>query len=242
MPDRDRQDLLESLAQTRAILEDFHSLGLSELYLPPADLGGGKQAAGSTRDGGSDREGRAETLEDIRSDLEGCGRCPLCQGGKQIVFGAGRGDAELVFVGEAPGREEDESGEPFVGEAGRLLDSILFAMGMDRQDVYLCNVEKFRPPKNREPLSTEVEACEPFLKRQLAAIRPRLIVALGRLAAQTLLKSDAAVSDLRGKWHQYEGVPLMPTYHPSYLLRNPASKKEVWEDMKQVVRRLRQSV
>ena len=145
-----------------------------------------------------------------------------------------------MFVGEAPGREEDEKGEPFVGEAGRLLDRILFAMGMRREDVYICNVEKCRPPGNRDPKPEEIEACEPYLKRQLAAIRPRIIVTLGRFAAQTLLRDDTPIGRLRGTWRQYEGIPLMPTYHPAFLLRNPSSKREAWEDMKQVVRRLRE--
>jgi DNA polymerase len=146
-----------------------------------------------------------------------------------------------VLVGEAPGREEDKQGMPFVGEAGRLLDRMLFAMGLGREDVYICNVLKCRPPGNRDPQSEEIAACEPFLIRQLAAIRPRVIVGMGRFAVQTLLREKQAVSRLRGQWREYEGIPLMPTYHPAYLLRNPASKREVWEDLKQVMGRLRGS-
>ena len=143
-----------------------------------------------------------------------------------------------MLVGEAPGREEDEKGYPFVGEAGRLLDKILFAMKLSRQDVYICNVIKCRPPKNRDPQPAEIAACEPFLQQQLAAIKPQIILALGRFAAQTLLQTNTPIGRLRGHWHEYQGVPLMPTYHPAYLLRNPAGKREVWEDMKQVLHRL----
>jgi DNA polymerase len=158
-----------------------------------------------------------------------------------VVFGVGNPKARLVLVGEAPGREEDEKGEPFVGEAGRLLDRILFAMGLSRDEVYICNVLKCRPPNNRDPEPDEVAMCEPFLIRQLAAIRPQMIVALGRFAIQTLLQSKAPISKLRGTWQQYQGIPLMPTYHPAYLLRNPNGKREVWADMKLVVERLRES-
>ncbi|MBE0598113.1 MAG: uracil-DNA glycosylase [Desulfuromonadales bacterium] len=183
---------------------------------------------------------RRETLEEIRAELEECRRCQLCTGRRTIVFGVGNPQARLVFVGEAPGREEDEKGEPFVGEAGRLLDRILFAMGLRREQVYICNVEKCRPPANRDPLPEEIAACEPYLQRQLAAIGPQVIVTLGKFAAQTLLRDEAPISRLRGHWRQYQGVALMPTYHPAFLLRNPAAKREVWEDMKQVLQRLRE--
>lgn len=238
MPDRLQKELLQTLAQSRAALEDLKLLGLDTLpefedsrepCLPEAEPAPGSGGAGSV-----------ETLEDIRRDLGECRRCPLCAERNRIVFGVGNPRARLVFVGEAPGREEDEKGEPFVGEAGRLLDRILFAMGMNREDVYICNVEKCRPPGNRDPLPEEISACEPFLKRQLRAIRPRLIVALGRFAAQTLLREETPIGRLRGRWKEYEGIPLMPTFHPAYLLRNPGGKKEVWEDMKQVMNRLRE--
>ncbi|OGR30159.1 MAG: uracil-DNA glycosylase [Desulfuromonadales bacterium GWD2_61_12] len=177
-------------------------------------------------------------MDEIRADLGDCQRCPLCRGRRQIVFGVGNPAAALVFVGEGPGREEDERGEPFVGEAGRLLDRILFAMGLERSQVYICNVIKCRPPGNRDPEPEEIAACEPFLKRQLAAIRPQLIVTLGRFAAQTLLQDEKPISRLRGTWREYAGIPVMPTFHPAYLLRSPAEKREVWEDMKQVMQRL----
>ncbi len=143
-----------------------------------------------------------------------------------------------MFVGEAPGADEDASGEPFVGAAGQLLTKMIAAMGFRREDVYICNILKCRPPGNRNPEPDEVAECEPFLKRQLAALRPRMIVALGKFAAQTLLRSDAPISALRGQFHAYEGIPLMPTYHPAFLLRTPSMKREVWNDLQQVMAEL----
>jgi DNA polymerase len=180
----------------------------------------------------------SETLEEIRADLGDCCRCGLGQSRNHLVFGTGNPMARLVLVGEAPGGEEDRRGEPFVGEAGQLLDRILKAMHLERCDVYICNVLKCRPPNNRDPLPEEIERCEPFLVRQLAAIKPEVIVTLGRFAAQSLLRSKTPIGRLRGSWHTYQGIPLMPTFHPAYLLRNPAGKREVWEDMKQVMQRL----
>lgn len=182
---------------------------------------------------------RPESLEELQARLTGCERCALSQGRTNIVFGVGNPQADLVLVGEAPGREEDIQGFPFIGEAGRLLDKILFAMHLSRRDVYICNVIKCRPPSNRDPQPEEIAACEQFLKSQLATIKPRLIVTLGRFAAQTLLQSSDPISKLRGRWLEYQGIPLMPTYHPAYLLRNPAGKRDVWEDMKQVLARLK---
>ncbi|MEZ4600350.1 MAG: uracil-DNA glycosylase [Syntrophotaleaceae bacterium] len=236
MPDKFHKELLETVSQVRAVLEDFQSLGISELTLPslPAEL-----PVCLPGEPGPEEFCRRETLEEIRADLGDCRRCPLCERRNQIVFGTGNRRASLVFVGEAPGREEDLKGEPFVGEAGRLLDRILFAIGLHREDIYICNVIKCRPPGNRDPQPEEVAVCESFLKRQLASIRPRLIVTLGRFAAQSLLRSQTPISRLRGVWQSYEGIPLMPTYHPAFLLRNPAAKRDVWEDMKQVRAKMR---
>lgn len=180
----------------------------------------------------------AKGLQVVREDLGECQRCKLAPRRTNIVFGVGNPDAPLVFVGEAPGADEDRTGEPFVGAAGQLLTKMIEAMGLGRQDVYICNILKCRPPGNRNPEPDEIAACEPFLKRQLAAIRPRMIVALGKFAAQCLLRSDAPISRLRGGWQAYEGIPLMPTYHPAFLLRNPAAKREVWSDLQQVMREL----
>lgn len=174
----------------------------------------------------------AANLDSIRQELGNCQRCALHASRTQIVFGTGNPHAELVFVGEAPGREEDLQGEPFVGQAGQLLTRIIEAIGLKRQEVYITNVIKCRPPENRNPAPEEIAACEPFLIKQLQAIRPRLICALGTFAAQTLLKTEAKISALRGKFHVYQGIPIMPTYHPAFLLRNPQKKRDVWEDMK----------
>jgi len=146
--------------------------------------------------------------------------------------------AGLVFVGEAPGADEDMQGRPFVGKAGQLLTRIIVAMGLQRQDVYICNILKCRPPGNRNPKPEEIAACEPFLIRQLQAIGPKVICALGTFAAHALLKTDVPISLLRGRFHSYQGIPLMPTYHPAYLLRNPGAKKQVWEDVQQVMKAL----
>ena len=176
-----------------------------------------------------------ETLEELRDEIGDCQRCELSKGRKTIVFGVGNPDADLVFVGEAPGRDEDIQGEPFVGKAGQLLTKIISAMGLTRDKVYICNVIKCRPPDNRDPLPSEIQMCEPFLKEQLNIIKPRAICTLGSFASQTLLKSEVRISRLRGQLRDYNGVPLMPTYHPSYLLRNPQAKREVWEDIKKVM-------
>ncbi len=175
----------------------------------------------------------------VRDELGDCRRCKLHQGRKNLVYGVGNPDAHLVFVGEGPGADEDEQGEPFVGKAGQLLTKMIEAMGYRRQDVYICNVVKCRPPGNRNPEPDEIAACEPFLKKQLCAIRPRMIVALGKFAAQCLLRDDTPISRLRGSFRSYEGIQLMPTFHPAYLLRDPTKKKEAWEDLKTVLAALR---
>ena len=177
-----------------------------------------------------------DALRAIRSDLGDCTRCKLHGGRTHLVFGVGDPAAQLMFVGEGPGADEDQQGEPFVGRAGQLLTKMIEAMGFARSDVYIANVVKCRPPGNRDPEPDEIEACEPFLKSQIAAIQPRVIVALGRFAVQTLLHDATPISRLRGKWREYEGVKLMPTFHPAYLLRSPAEKKPAWEDLQQVMK------
>lgn len=180
-----------------------------------------------------------ENLEDIRSDLGDCRRCVLADGRTHLVFGEGHPQADLVFVGEGPGFEEDRSGQPFVGPAGQLLSRIIEAMHLSRDRVYICNVVKCRPPENRNPSPEEIGACRPFLERQLAAVRPKVICALGAVAARTLLDTDVPISALRGRFHDYRGIKVMPTFHPSYLLRNPDQKREVWEDVKKIMALLR---
>ena len=174
-------------------------------------------------------------LAAIRADIGDCTRCKLHRlGRRQIVFGVGNPEADLMFVGEAPGRDEDEQGIPFVGRAGQLLTKIIEAIGLKREDVYIANVIKCRPPENRNPEPDEVETCEPFLFQQIDTIRPTVIVALGTFAARALLRTLDPISRLRGRVYDYRGAKLMPTFHPAYLLRNPSSKREVWEDMKRV--------
>ena len=183
-----------------------------------------------------------EALEQIRKNLGACQRCKLGATRNNLVFGVGNPKARLVFVGEGPGADEDAQGEPFVGDAGKMLNRIITAMELKREDVYICNVVKCRPPKNRPPESDEVSTCSPFLLRQLQSIRPEAIVALGSSAAQALLQTKVPISKLRGKFHDFHGIPLMPTYHPSYLLRtggNSDSFWSVWDDMTQVLQLLK---
>ncbi|MGH9140797.1 MAG: uracil-DNA glycosylase [Vicinamibacterales bacterium] len=182
----------------------------------------------------------ADALVAIRADIGDCTRCKLhTLGRKQIVFGVGNPEADLMFVGEAPGADEDEQGIPFVGRAGQLLTKIIEAIELRRDDVYIANIIKCRPPQNRNPEPDEVASCEPFLFRQIDTIKPKVIVALGKYAAQTLLRSETPISRLRGRIFEYRGARLVPTFHPAYLLRNPSSKREVWEDMKLVKRLLK---
>lgn len=195
-------------------------------------------AAGQAAAGG----GPQESLEKIRRDLGDCQRCKLGKGRRNLVFGVGNLKARLVFVGEGPGADEDAQGEPFVGDAGKMLNRIITAMGLTRDEVYICNVVKCRPPNNRDPEPDEIGACSPYLLRQLRAINPEVIVGLGKFASQTLLTTKEPISKLRGRFRDYHGIPFMPTYHPSYLLRsggNSDSFWDVWSDMVQVLRMLK---
>jgi len=185
---------------------------------------------------GLDRTG---DLDDLRAHIGDCRRCKLAPHRTHLVFGVGNPRARLVFVGEAPGRDEDLKGEPFVGRAGQLLTEIITkGMGLARKDVYIANVIKCRPPENRNPEPDEVESCEPLLLRQLELIGPEVIVALGKFAVQTLLRTKTPITQLRGRWYDYHGIKLMPTFHPAYLLRNPGDKRLVWEDIQKVMRAL----
>ncbi len=234
MSDKLYHECHEIISQGKAILEDLQQWGFESVVPLPAEkpvaTPGQIQEEKTTFETGA--------LAELEANLMGCKLCPLAEKRKNIVFGAGNSQARLVLVGEAPGREEDETGVPFVGEAGRLLEKILLAMHLSRDEVYICNVLKCRPPDNRDPYPDEIAACEPFLQQQLALIQPEVIITLGRFAAQELLKTTKPIGKLRGQWHEYEGIPLMPTFHPAYLLRNPSGKRPVWEDMKQVMRRL----
>ena len=176
----------------------------------------------------------AQTLEQVYTELEDCRRCRLSQTRKNIVFGEGNAQARLMFVGESPGEQEDIQGRPFVGKAGLLFDKIVEAMGFSRDEIFVLNAVKCRPPGSRMPEVDEVASCFPFLKRQIEIVRPEVIVALGSTALRALVSPDAKINQMRGHFAQYEGIPVMPTYHPAFLLRSPDSKKEVWEDMKKV--------
>ncbi|MGA8309000.1 MAG: uracil-DNA glycosylase [Terriglobales bacterium] len=181
----------------------------------------------------------AQALLAIREDLGDCTRCRLAkQGRKQIVFGVGSPRAELMFIGEAPGADEDTQGEPFVGRAGQLLNNMIKAMGLRREDIYIANIIKCRPPGNRTPERDECETCSPFLMRQIATIKPKVLVALGAVAAKTLLAINAPMSELRGHWYDFRGTKLAVTYHPAFLLRDPRQKKEAWKDLQMVMKEL----
>ena len=242
----------------KAHLEFFAELGVDGLRREPVwraraepgafrQAGGGERAAVASRLD-RDRESPSppatavpifvseEALRALRADIgDDCSRCKLhTLGRRQIVFGVGSPSADLMFVGEAPGADEDIQGEPFVGRAGQLLTKIIEAIGLTRGEVYIANVIKCRPPGNRNPEPDEVDSCEPFLFRQIDAIKPKVIVALGKFAAQSLLKTTDPITRLRGREYSYRDAILMPTYHPAYLLRNPSAKRDVWEDMKRV--------
>lgn len=217
------------LAEVSRSLRHLASLGLRGFDCGPEALGA---VADWSR---CQRLPEREDLARIRADLGDCRRCPLAAGRNRIVFGEGDQAARLVFVGEAPGFHEDQQGRPFVGAAGQLLTRMIAAMQLSREQVYICNILKCRPPGNRNPLPEEVQACVPFLKRQLGAIRPQAIVALGKFAAQCLLATETPISRLRGRFHEYQGIKLMPTFHPAFLLHNPERKRDVWDDLKQVM-------
>jgi uracil-DNA glycosylase family 4 len=208
----------------RAQLEYFRDLGVREIFLPPPQA----------RVPGAVTTGSMPDLETLSRFLEGCPRCKLSRSRTNIVFGQGSPHAELMFVGEAPGRDEDEQGLAFVGRAGQLLTKIIEAMGRKRDDVFIANVLKCRPPNNRNPEPDEVASCRPFLEEQIRLIAPKVIVTLGTFAAQALLETDEPIGRLRGRWQTARGVRVMPTFHPAFLLRSPERKKDVWEDMKLV--------
>lgn len=236
-------ELKELVGQVREHMKLQMELGLeflpaSEIKTEPQPMAGAKVAEPSLDLGEAKplypwmKPGARPTLEEVHEVLGDCTRCKLHTGRKHIVFGSGNPNASLVFVGEGPGADEDEQGLPFVGRAGQLLTRMIEAIGLTRDEVYICNIIKCRPPLNRNPEPDEIASCEPFLIGQLAAIQPRLICALGTFAAQTLLRTKEPISKLRGRFFSYQGVPLLPTFHPAYLLRNPNEKKTAWEDLK----------
>ena len=209
-------------------MEFFRDIGIETLDVPASSLGRGcGEAAGESPT-------RADGLKLIRQEIGDCQRCKLARTRTNIVFGSGDPNAELVFVGEAPGYDEDQQGLPFVGRAGQLLTKIIESIDMKREQVYICNVLKCRPPDNRNPEPDEVATCNPFLRRQLATIKPKIVCCLGTFAAQTVLQTASPISKLRGKFFDMDGIRVIATFHPAYLLRFPEKKREVWEDMKQI--------
>jgi DNA polymerase len=231
--DSPRDKLAEIAASARMHLEMERSLGAEYLPFSPErvkELRGRRRAA--ARPAGAAT--KAAELEKLRRELEPCCRCELGRGRKNLVFGVGRPDADLLFIGEGPGQQEDEQGIPFVGLAGQLLTKIIEAIGLTRDDVYIANIVKCRPPGNRQPLPEESALCLPYLRRQIEIIRPRIIVTLGNVPTQTLLQTAIGITKTRGIFVERDGILFMPTFHPAYLLRDPNKKKEVWEDMKKV--------
>lgn len=263
---RDREELLRLVVEARRWAEHLGVMGMvaepAEAPLPPADpsielaepevpepvlapapdrtaawasIAEGARAAAQP----AWAEPTPETLDQVRADLGDCRRCKLCEKRTQIVFGVGDPDADLMVIGEGPGEQEDLRGEPFVGPAGQMLDRMLEnVIGLKRSQVYIANVVKCRPPGNRNPQVDEIAACQPFLDAQIAAVRPRIIVTLGKPAANLVLRNDAPISSLRGRFHEHRGVRVMPTFHPAYLLREPDRKRDTWNDLKQVIAEL----
>ena len=227
-------------------LEQIQSLGIDTLYIPPDVIDGAFAAAkASTKTAVIKKPAAAPgELAALQAGMQGCSLCKLHKGRKNLVFGVGNPNADLVFVGEGPGFDEDQQGIPFVGKAGQLLTKMIEAMKLTRDDVYICNVVKCRPPDNRNPEQDEVVACEPFLLKQLELIQPKVIVALGKFAAQTLLQSNISISRIRGAWQQYKNIKMMPTFHPSYILHQNTpegvaeAKRCVWQDLQTVMAEL----
>src|SRR5579883_1859122 len=251
----DRRLLIDSISDYLAQLGEEGLEGIP--FEPPPAAAAGPDAAEAARPAAPPRPVRppaaagpelfsiypgmekTQTLQELQAFIGDCKRCKLAPGRINLVFGVGNPKAELMFVGEGPGADEDERGEPFVGRAGQLLTDIIErGMRMRRQDVYICNVVKCRPPGNRNPEPDEVAACEPFLMRQIEIVRPKVIVGLGTFAVQSLLKVKTPISKLRGRWHDLRGIRMMPTFHPAYLLRNPADKRLVWADIQEVMKAL----
>jgi len=238
------------LASARATLKELAEEGVEQFertsgaaIAAPPPLSAPATQTANLEIAQSQREAKVQTLEEVRLELGECTRCALCEGRNQIVFGDGNPDAALMFIGEGPGQEEDRRGLPFVGRAGELLTQMIErGLEIPRSEVYICNIVKCRPPKNRTPQSEEVAACKPFLDGQINAVKPRTIVALGRPATSLLLGRDVSITRVRGTWHEYQGIPLMPTFHPAFLLRQYTSenRRVVWEDLKAALARSRQ--
>ena len=243
-----QREFLDIVAQVRTHLEYQRALGVNSIEVFPTEPVRPKIVEAPSKPKlppmlaptiGTRETQQSGALSAVREELGNCTRCKLHTSRTNIVFGEGDPQAALVFVGEGPGFEEDQQGRPFVGAAGQLLtDIIVKGMKLKREDVYICNIVKCRPPNNRNPEPDEIETCVPFLVKQLEAIKPKVIIALGNVAAKALLKTSEGITSLRGNWKTYQGIPLMPTFHPAYLLRNPKDKTLVWKDIQQVMTEL----
>lgn len=235
----DRLEACQIAAQIRRYLEDLRLFEGRDFVVPAGiEIAAPQEVVGAAVEVAVPQEvgDKAEDLECFRQQICECTRCALGETRQKFVFGAGNPHADLVFIGEAPGAEEDRLGEPFVGAAGQLLTRIIEAMHLRREEVYICNMLKCRPPNNRDPDPQEIDTCKPYLERQLDLIQPKVICTLGRFASQTLLQSTESMGRLRGQVHDYRGIPLVCTYHPAALLRNPQWKRPTWDDMRQVRR------
>ncbi len=223
-----QEELSNVIKKIKLLIETDRNLGVSEYFLVKGDV----------IDNNAKSMQKATRLNELRKRVLECKRCPLYKSRTNLVFGEGDPNADLMFIGEAPGQEEDLQGRPFVGRAGMLLSRIIKAMGLRREEVYIANILKDRPPNNRNPKEDEIKACIGYLLEQIEIIRPRVICALGSFAAKELLKEERSISQIRGKFYNFKDIKLMPTYHPAYLLRNPQDKRLVWEDMKKIMREL----
>jgi DNA polymerase len=216
------QEFIEVINDLKSYLEYLQEMGIQSLPASGMEIN-------------NPNPSQMITLDEVRKELGDCKRCKLHRTRKTIVFGEGNEKTKLMFIGEGPGYDEDVQGRPFVGKAGQLLTKILQSINLPREEVYITNIIKCRPPQNRNPEPDEIQSCNPFLMKQIDVIQPKIICALGAFASQTLLKTDAKITALRGKFYDFEGIQVIPTYHPAFLLRNPERKREVWEDMKKIV-------
>lgn len=232
-----REEVMDLVGQIKRQLRNSEDIGLDAPFLSTASLN--YLERGPQLDMAASGENFCgDSLKELEGFISNCDRCKLSTERKNIVFGEGLADARLVFVGEAPGMDEDVTGRPFVGPAGKLLTDIIKAMGLTRDEVYICNIVKCRPPGNRDPEPDEIEMCLPFLEAQISLIKPEIICSLGRISAQSLIDKDFKITGHRGEWHDFMGTSLMPTYHPAYLLRYPQAKRQVWEDIQEIMLRL----
>ena len=232
-----REELMDLLGQIKRQLINGQEIGLDSPFLSTESLH--YLTRGPQLDAVPLRENsHCESLEELEHLVSTCDRCKLSKTRKTIVFGEGTPHARLVFVGEAPGVEEDIAGEPFVGAAGKLLTDVIKAMGLTRDEVYICNVIKCHPPHNRDPQPDEIEMCFPFLQNQISLIKPEIICTIGRIPAQSLIDRDFKITRGRGQWHSFMDIPVMPTYHPAYLLRYPQAKRHVWDDVQKIMKKL----